>query len=98
MSVPVCDVAVSEVVIIDRIVEDLVVVEWSPDCLMDVPRAWLPADVREGDRLFLRFRRAPPVSPIPLGGDRPPTARRTALRVASPSHRSNRSEDDNAHG
>ena len=90
MTTPVCDALVSEVVVVDRIVDEVAVVEWSPSCVLDVPLLWLPPGLREGDRLSLRFRRLPPSK---RGGDRPPHARAGTGPEAAIEPRSKRAHD-----
>jgi len=54
-------------VTIDRIEDDVAVVEWTADTTSDLPLNLLPPDTREGDRLHLRWHRVdrdlPPVQP-----------------------------------
>ncbi len=44
-------------VTIDRIEDDVAVVEWTPDTIGDLPLNVLPPDTREGDRLHLQWQR-----------------------------------------
>lgn len=94
---PICGPMVGDVVVIDRIVEEIAVVEWAPECLSDVPTAWLPPGTREGDRLRVRFRRTPGLPPT-VWGDRPPPAHRLALRGPERQDRSSIKEKDNERG
>lgn len=81
MSPILCGPAVDEIVVVDRIVEDVAVLEWSPECLTDVPVAWLPVGVHEGDTLRVQVRRTPPPF-FSVGGGRPSPRRRAAKRAA----------------
>ncbi len=53
------------VVIVDRVEEDVAVVEIAPRALVDVPLALLPPGTAEGARLLLHWQ------PFPTSGPRP---------------------------
>lgn len=75
-------------VIIDRIEEDVAVVELRADLFVDMPLALLPAGVREGDRLVLDCRLLT-LSDAPAWGFSPASA---------PAPFGSTTDDDDAHG
>lgn len=88
---PVCALSVEEVVVVDRIVEEVAVLEWGPSCTTDVPLSLVPPGVREGDLLRIQLRRAPRGHRL-RGGDRPLRPRSPASAGAEVLPRSNRTE------
>jgi hypothetical protein len=58
------------VVVVDRIEEDVAVVEFADRAFADVPLAVLPPGVAEGERLILRWQPFPTFGPRP--GEVPP--------------------------
>jgi hypothetical protein len=64
------------VVVIDRVEEDLAVVELAAEVYADVPLRLLPPGVSEGDRLLLRWQ------PEPTSGAHPAGVRAHGVREA----------------
>jgi hypothetical protein len=66
--------------VVDRIEGELAVVEAPDGALLDLPLAWFPPDLEEGDRF-------PPPSPPPSPGTArclQPTSREAALTTVNP--------------
>lgn len=56
--------------IVDRIEDDVAVVEWCPAFVVDVPLIALPAGVSEGDRVVLALPLRPPSRSVDAPVDR----------------------------
>jgi hypothetical protein len=80
-------------VVVDRVEEEIAVVELAAEVYADVPLRLLPPGTGEGDRLLLRWQPAPP-SGVPSTGARAHGAREAlAERPESPEAQASKESD-----